>query len=69
MVVQGDITDYSSVVEVSQGATVVIHTASLVDVWHRVPESVIEAVNVKGMETGRWNGIGWGRKKKGRKFL
>ncbi|XP_067089807.1 3 beta-hydroxysteroid dehydrogenase type 7 [Osmerus mordax] len=48
VVVQGDITDYSSVVEVSQGATVVIHTASLVDVWHRVPESVIEAVNVKG---------------------
>lgn len=48
LVVQGDITDYSNVLEASEGATVVIHTASLVDVWHRVPESVIDAVNVQG---------------------
>ncbi|XP_071391232.1 3 beta-hydroxysteroid dehydrogenase type 7-like [Centroberyx affinis] len=49
-VVQGDITDYPMVLEVSRGADVVIHTASLVDVWHRVPEAVINAVNVKGTE-------------------
>ncbi|CDR03836.1 unnamed protein product, partial [Oncorhynchus mykiss] len=40
--------DYSSVREVSKGADLVIHTASLVDVWHRVPETVIQAVNVQG---------------------
>ncbi|XP_041633941.1 3 beta-hydroxysteroid dehydrogenase type 7 [Cheilinus undulatus] len=50
VVVQGDIIDYSSVLEASQGADVVIHSASLVDVWHRVPESVIYSVNVKGTE-------------------
>uniref|UniRef100_UPI003AAB388B 3 beta-hydroxysteroid dehydrogenase type 7 isoform X2 n=1 Tax=Centroberyx gerrardi TaxID=166262 RepID=UPI003AAB388B len=49
-VIQGDITDYPMVLEVSRGADVVIHTASLVDVWHRVPEAVINAVNVKGTE-------------------
>ncbi|XP_064843728.1 3 beta-hydroxysteroid dehydrogenase type 7-like [Oncorhynchus masou masou] len=48
VVTQGDITDYSSVLEVSKGADLVIHTASLVDVWHRVPETVIQAVNVQG---------------------
>lgn len=48
VVIQGDITDYSSVLEASRGADVVIHTASLVDVWHRVPETLIYSVNVTG---------------------
>ncbi|XP_008293566.1 3 beta-hydroxysteroid dehydrogenase type 7 [Stegastes partitus] len=46
--IQGDITDYSSVLEASRGVDVVIHTASLVDVWHRVPEKLIFSVNVTG---------------------
>ncbi|XP_074512073.1 3 beta-hydroxysteroid dehydrogenase type 7-like isoform X2 [Sebastes fasciatus] len=50
VVIQGDITDYSSVLEASHGADVVIHTASLVDVWHKVPESLIVSVNVTGTE-------------------
>ncbi|KAM4597732.1 3 beta-hydroxysteroid dehydrogenase type 7 isoform 1-T1 [Polymixia lowei] len=50
VVTQGDITDYGSVLEVSRGADVVLHTASLVDVWYRVPETVINAVNVQGTE-------------------
>ncbi|KAM6966067.1 3 beta-hydroxysteroid dehydrogenase type 7 [Tautogolabrus adspersus] len=50
VVIQGDITDYSSVLEASRGADVVIHTASLVDVWHRVPDTVIYSVNVSGTE-------------------
>ncbi|CAJ1076324.1 LOW QUALITY PROTEIN: 3 beta-hydroxysteroid dehydrogenase type 7 [Xyrichtys novacula] len=50
VVIQGDITDYSSVLEASQGVDVVIHTASLVDVWHKVPETLIYAVNVTGTE-------------------
>uniref|UniRef100_A0A667WRQ2 Hydroxy-delta-5-steroid dehydrogenase, 3 beta- and steroid delta-isomerase n=1 Tax=Myripristis murdjan TaxID=586833 RepID=A0A667WRQ2_9TELE len=50
LVIKGDITDHSSVLEVCRGANVVIHTASLVDVWYRVPEEVINAVNVKGTE-------------------
>ncbi|KAM9746585.1 3 beta-hydroxysteroid dehydrogenase type 7 [Menidia menidia] len=49
-VVQGDITDYANVLEATRGADVVIHTASLVDVWHRVPESLIHSVNVTGTE-------------------
>ncbi|KAL2100953.1 hypothetical protein ACEWY4_002714 [Coilia grayii] len=49
-VIQGDITDYPSVVEVCRGADVVIHTASLVDVWNRVPEGLIHSVNVQGTE-------------------
>lgn len=48
MAVQGDITDYNSVLEASSGADVVIHLASLVDVWHRIPEPLIYAVNVTG---------------------
>lgn len=48
MVIQGDITDYGSVLEASRGADVVVHMASLVDVWHRVPPSAIHAVNVTG---------------------
>lgn len=47
-VIQGDITDYGSVLEASRGADLVIHTASLVDVWHRVPETLIHSVNVTG---------------------
>lgn len=50
VVIKGDITDYSSVSKASRGVDVLIHTASLVDVWHKVPESVIFAVNVKGTE-------------------
>ncbi|KAF0033017.1 hypothetical protein F2P81_015307 [Scophthalmus maximus] len=50
VVIQGDITDYNSVLEASRGADVVIHTASLVDVWHRVPETLIHSVNVTGTE-------------------
>ncbi|XP_053194498.1 3 beta-hydroxysteroid dehydrogenase type 7 [Scomber japonicus] len=50
VVIQGDITDYSSVSEASRGADVVIHTASLVDVWHRIPETLIHSVNVTGTE-------------------
>lgn len=47
-VVQGDITDYSSVLEASRGADVIVHMASLVDVWHRIPESRIYSVNING---------------------
>ncbi|XP_028841065.1 3 beta-hydroxysteroid dehydrogenase type 7 isoform X2 [Denticeps clupeoides] len=50
VVIQGDITDYSSVLEASRGADLIIHTASLVDVWYRVPEKVIYAVNVQGTQ-------------------
>ncbi|KAJ8414209.1 hypothetical protein AAFF_G00050790 [Aldrovandia affinis] len=48
VVIQGDITDYPSVLAAARGADLVIHTASLVDVWHRVPEKTINAVNVQG---------------------
>ncbi|XP_058493133.1 3 beta-hydroxysteroid dehydrogenase type 7 [Solea solea] len=50
VVIQGDITDYDNVLEASRGADVVIHMASLVDVWHRVPETLIHSVNVTGTE-------------------
>ncbi|XP_035037417.1 3 beta-hydroxysteroid dehydrogenase type 7 [Hippoglossus stenolepis] len=50
VVIQGDITDYSNVLEASRGVDVVIHMASLVDVWHRVPETLMYAVNVTGTE-------------------
>ncbi|KAM4530379.1 3 beta-hydroxysteroid dehydrogenase type 7 isoform 1-T1 [Odontesthes bonariensis] len=49
-VTQGDITDCSSVLEATRGVDVVIHTASLVDVWHKVPEKLIYSVNVTGTE-------------------
>uniref|UniRef100_A0A672GWR9 Hydroxy-delta-5-steroid dehydrogenase, 3 beta- and steroid delta-isomerase n=1 Tax=Salarias fasciatus TaxID=181472 RepID=A0A672GWR9_SALFA len=48
VVIQGDITDYSSVLEATRGVDVVIHSASLVDVCHRILESAIYAVNVTG---------------------
>uniref|UniRef100_A0AAV2KES2 3-beta hydroxysteroid dehydrogenase/isomerase domain-containing protein n=1 Tax=Knipowitschia caucasica TaxID=637954 RepID=A0AAV2KES2_KNICA len=47
VVIQGDITDYSQVQEASREVDVFIHSASLVDVWHKVPESVIYGVNRK----------------------
>lgn len=47
-VIQGDITDYSSVLEASRGADAIVHMASLVDVWHRIPESLIHSVNING---------------------
>lgn len=50
VVIQGDITDYSCVLEASRGVDVFIHAASLVDVWHKIPESVIYSVNVEGTE-------------------
>ncbi|KAA0705654.1 3 beta-hydroxysteroid dehydrogenase type 7 3 beta-hydroxysteroid dehydrogenase type VII [Triplophysa tibetana] len=50
VLVQGDITDYVSVRDALQGADLVIHAASLVDVWYRVPEKTIYAVNVQGTE-------------------
>ncbi|KAL7377557.1 hypothetical protein ABVT39_001266 [Epinephelus coioides] len=50
VVIQGDITDYSRVLEASRGADVVIHSASLVDVWHKIPETLIFSVNVTGTE-------------------
>ncbi|XP_030592014.1 3 beta-hydroxysteroid dehydrogenase type 7 [Archocentrus centrarchus] len=50
VVIRGDITDYTSVLEASRGADVIIHTASLVDVWHKIPETLIYSVNVAGTE-------------------
>lgn len=47
-VIQGDITDYGSVLEASRSADVIIHMASLVDVWHKIPDSLIHSVNIKG---------------------
>lgn len=53
-VIQGDITDYSSVLEASRGAHVIVHVASLVDVWYKIPDSLIYSVNIKGeAPTGR----------------
>ncbi|MEQ2161346.1 hypothetical protein GOODEAATRI_008800 [Goodea atripinnis] len=42
-------TDYNSVLEATKGADVVIHSASLVDVWHKIPETLIYSVNVTGI--------------------
>lgn len=47
-VIQGDITDYGRVLEASRGAHVIVHMASLVDVWHKIPDSLIYSVNIKG---------------------
>ncbi|KAK3519559.1 hypothetical protein QTP86_032128 [Hemibagrus guttatus] len=41
VVIQGDITEYCSVLEACRGADLVVHSASLVDVWYRVPEETI----------------------------
>ncbi|XP_043942166.1 3 beta-hydroxysteroid dehydrogenase type 7 [Protopterus annectens] len=48
--IQGDITSFQQVSDAAEGADVVIHTASLVDVWNRVPASKIEEVNVQGTQ-------------------
>ncbi|XP_069044226.1 3 beta-hydroxysteroid dehydrogenase type 7 [Lepisosteus oculatus] len=48
--IQGDITDYPTVRDALQGAHLVIHSASLVDVHYRIPEETIRAVNVHGTE-------------------
>ncbi|KAF7660566.1 hypothetical protein LDENG_00279930 [Lucifuga dentata] len=49
-VIQGDVTNFSSVLEASRGSDVIIHSASLVDVWYKVPEALIYSVNVTGTE-------------------
>ncbi|KAL4617782.1 3 beta-hydroxysteroid dehydrogenase type 7-like [Arapaima gigas] len=48
VLIQGDVTDYTSVLAATQGAHLVIHMASLVDVWNRVPEQTLFNVNVQG---------------------
>ncbi|KAJ7314141.1 hypothetical protein JRQ81_006080 [Phrynocephalus forsythii] len=48
--IQGDITNLEDVKAAVRGAHVVIHTASLVDVWGRVPPEKISAVNVGGTQ-------------------
>ncbi|TRY98222.1 hypothetical protein DNTS_035192 [Danionella cerebrum] len=50
VVVQGDITDYANVRSAFEGVDLVIHSASLVDVWYKVPDKIIHAVNVQGTE-------------------
>ncbi|KAJ0058604.1 hypothetical protein NL108_017723, partial [Boleophthalmus pectinirostris] len=50
VVIQGDITDYTQVLEASRGVDVFIHSASVVDVWYKIPDSVMYNVNVKGTE-------------------
>ncbi|KPP61570.1 3 beta-hydroxysteroid dehydrogenase type 7-like [Scleropages formosus] len=48
VVIQGDITNYHSVLASAQGADLVIHMASLIDVWYKVPDQVLYDVNVQG---------------------
>lgn len=48
--IRGDIASYDDVRGVLSGSHLVIHTASLVDVWGRVPPSKITEVNVTGTE-------------------
>ncbi|XP_062874765.1 3 beta-hydroxysteroid dehydrogenase type 7 [Trichomycterus rosablanca] len=48
VVIQGDITDYMNVLDACHGSDLIIHSASLVDVWYRVPEKTIHTVNVGG---------------------
>lgn len=55
-VIQGDITDYSGVLEASRGVDVIIHTASLVDVWHKIPDSLIYSVNINGESPAELSG-------------
>lgn len=58
VVIQGDITDYDSVLEASRGADVIVHTASLVDVWYKIPDSLMHSVNIKGeTQTGPTVGV------------
>ncbi|XP_042328813.1 3 beta-hydroxysteroid dehydrogenase type 7 isoform X1 [Sceloporus undulatus] len=48
--IQGDISNAEDVKAAVRGANVVIHTASLVDVWGRVSPEKIKAVNVCGTQ-------------------
>ncbi|XP_062993799.1 3 beta-hydroxysteroid dehydrogenase type 7 [Elgaria multicarinata webbii] len=48
--IQGDIVDLEDVKAAVKGAHVVIHTASVVDVWGRIPPEKIKAVNVHGTQ-------------------
>ncbi|KAM9305350.1 3 beta-hydroxysteroid dehydrogenase type 7 [Gastrophryne carolinensis] len=48
--IQGDISLYDDVRSALRGSHLVIHTASLVDVWGRVPASKVTEVNVTGTE-------------------
>ncbi|XP_044278483.1 3 beta-hydroxysteroid dehydrogenase type 7 [Varanus komodoensis] len=48
--VQGDISDLEDVKAAMKGVDVVMHTASLVDVWGRVQPEKIQAVNVQGTQ-------------------
>nr|XP_009297793.1 3 beta-hydroxysteroid dehydrogenase type 7 isoform X1 [Danio rerio]XP_009297794.1 3 beta-hydroxysteroid dehydrogenase type 7 isoform X1 [Danio rerio]XP_017208926.1 3 beta-hydroxysteroid dehydrogenase type 7 isoform X1 [Danio rerio] len=50
VIIQGDITKYEDVRNAFLGADLVFHAASLVDVWYKIPEKVIFAVNVQGTE-------------------
>ncbi|XP_041038111.1 3 beta-hydroxysteroid dehydrogenase type 7-like [Carcharodon carcharias] len=46
--VQGDITDQHQLLRATDGADVILHTASIVDVSNCVPEAIIQKVNVQG---------------------
>ncbi|XP_053119570.1 3 beta-hydroxysteroid dehydrogenase type 7 [Hemicordylus capensis] len=48
--IQGDISSLEDVKAAVKGADVVLHTASLVDVWGRVPAKKIHVVNVQGTQ-------------------
>ncbi|XP_068100026.1 3 beta-hydroxysteroid dehydrogenase type 7 [Hyperolius riggenbachi] len=48
--IRGDISSYEDVRSALAGSHLVIHAASLVDVWGRVPASKISTVNVTGTE-------------------
>ncbi|XP_053551269.1 LOW QUALITY PROTEIN: 3 beta-hydroxysteroid dehydrogenase type 7 [Bombina bombina] len=48
--IRGDISSFSDVRSALRGSHLVIHTASLVDVWGRVPASKVTEVNVTGTE-------------------
>ncbi|XP_061444038.1 3 beta-hydroxysteroid dehydrogenase type 7 isoform X2 [Rhineura floridana] len=48
--IQGDISNLEHVMAAMKGVHLVIHTASLVDVWGRAPPEKITAVNVQGTQ-------------------
>ncbi|KAM4632182.1 3 beta-hydroxysteroid dehydrogenase type 7 [Discoglossus pictus] len=48
--IRGDISSMSDVRSALRGSHLVVHTASLVDVWGRVPASKVTEVNVTGTE-------------------
>ncbi|XP_078665491.1 3 beta-hydroxysteroid dehydrogenase type 7-like [Branchiostoma floridae x Branchiostoma belcheri] len=49
--IRGDVTNMAEMTEVCAGADVVIHTASLIDVFGLVSDATLWDVNVKGTET------------------